>query len=322
MNILCLSRIPSAFQELKKYGINMIVVDSISALMDTLVTIECSGIVLDVKCLMRTNDHHKGLLYEFIDAFPTLRVNSAPDGSSFIPLGDPDTFITKTCAAFKPRSVRKNRRMHVAIPLLLSREQDSELRAAVKTCSIDLSENGMFIFSADDWRIDEHVWVQFMDITDSTPILATVRWVLPWGSGLRYPGIGTTFEKITPKQHDEICDRFLLRSRGPQHSLISELSCLDTFLEEEWPNIVSACKENHKRENLPFKKENGMKNITVKGMHCPKCQSAVTEAMNGLDGISNVDVNLESGLVTFTEEKPVSEDQIKEAIEKIGFDVV
>ena len=64
-----------------------------------------------------------------------------------------------------------------------------------------------------------------------------------------------------------------------------------------------------------------MKNITVKGMHCPKCQSAVTDAMNQLDGVSNVDVNLETGLVTFSEDKPVSEEAIKDAIEKIGFDV-
>ncbi len=321
MNILCLSRVPGAFQTLKEYAINLIMVDSISALMDMLVRIPCSGIILDVKCLMRTNEHHKGLLYEFIDAFPTLRVNSAPDGNSFVPLGDSDAFVTKTCAAFKPRSVRKNRRMHVALPLLLSREQDPEMRNAVKTCSIDLSEKGMFIFSTDEWRIDESAWIQLIDVRDSTPIRARVRWVLPWGTGLRFPGIGIIFDAITPEQHDELCSRFLLRSNDTQRSFISDLSCLDTFLEEEWPELVLVSKENNTSGTIPLQKENGMKSITVKGMHCPKCQSAVTEAMSSLDGIADVDVNLESGLVTFTEEKTVSEEVIKEAIEKIGFDV-
>ena len=64
-----------------------------------------------------------------------------------------------------------------------------------------------------------------------------------------------------------------------------------------------------------------MKTITVKGMHCAKCQSAVTEAMNKLDGVSDVDVNLETGLVTFSEKQPVSDEAIKDAIESIGFDV-
>lgn len=319
MNIICLSRTPDAFHALQTYAINLIMVESIAALMDTLTHTKCSGIILDVKCLMRTNAHYKRLLYEFIDAFPTLRVNSTCNGYGFIPLDDPDKFITHTCANFQERSVRANRRMRVVLPLLLAR--DAAMQDAVKTCSIDLSENGMFIFSTDQWRIDAQAWIQLMDIRDHAPIRTTVRWVQPWGTGLRFPGIGTTFEQITPKQHEELCRKFLLRQSNRQDSFVSELASLTEFIETEWSDNCSSTTTNNEQDHPVAQKETGMKSITVKGMHCPKCQSAVTEAMSKLDGIADVDVNLENGLVTFSEEKPVAPETIKQAIENIGFEV-
>lgn len=320
MNILCLSRSPAAFQTLQRYAVNLTVVDTVSALIESLKRVKCSGIILDVKCLMRTNECDKSMLYELIDAFPTLRVKSDVDGSGFIPLGDPDAFITKACSTFSPRTARKSRRTHMALPLLLARENDPKMRAAVKTCSVDLSESGIFIFSTDDWHIDDHVWIQIMTLQDSTPIHATIRWIQPWGAKLYYPGIGATFTTIKPNQHEELCDEYLLRSSNTQRLFISELSCLNNFIEQEGLGAAPESAAVNTLESFQ-KEENAMKTITVKGMHCPNCQNAVTDAMNQLDGVADVDVNLENGLVTFSEEKPVSDETIKNAIEKIGFEV-
>ena len=166
MNILCLSRSSAAFKELQTYAINLIIVDSIAALMDTLTQVKCSGIILDIKSLMRTQEHHKCLLYEFIDAFPTLRVNSSRDGDSFVPLGDPDEFITRNCATFSPRRVRKDKRLRLQLQLLLARGNDPEMRAAVKTCSIDVSGSGMFVFTSDDWHPEEQAWIRITELAD------------------------------------------------------------------------------------------------------------------------------------------------------------
>jgi copper chaperone len=65
-----------------------------------------------------------------------------------------------------------------------------------------------------------------------------------------------------------------------------------------------------------------MKTITVKGMSCQHCVMAVTKALNGIEGVSAVRVDLESGQATFDETKPVEMASIVAAIRKAGYDVV
>jgi copper chaperone CopZ len=48
---------------------------------------------------------------------------------------------------------------------------------------------------------------------------------------------------------------------------------------------------------------------------------SVTNALESVKGITNVQVDLPTGVVTFEETEPVDEDTIKAAIDKIGFSV-
>ncbi len=59
----------------------------------------------------------------------------------------------------------------------------------------------------------------------------------------------------------------------------------------------------------------------VKGMSCQHCVMSVTKALNQLEGIQNVHVDLGRGEVTFDNTRNVAADRIKEAIEKAGFEV-
>lgn len=61
--------------------------------------------------------------------------------------------------------------------------------------------------------------------------------------------------------------------------------------------------------------------ITVKGMSCNHCKASVEDTMSKLDGVENVNVDLESGKVEYTETSPVELEKIRKAIEKIGFEV-
>lgn len=61
--------------------------------------------------------------------------------------------------------------------------------------------------------------------------------------------------------------------------------------------------------------------VKVKGMSCQHCVKSVTEAMESL-GAKNVSIDLLSGDVTYEEDSPIAADAIKEAIAKIGFEVV
>ena len=62
--------------------------------------------------------------------------------------------------------------------------------------------------------------------------------------------------------------------------------------------------------------------IKIKGMSCNHCVMATTRALNEVDGISNVRVDLEKGEAAFDEASPVDVNMVKEKIKKAGFEVV
>ena len=65
-----------------------------------------------------------------------------------------------------------------------------------------------------------------------------------------------------------------------------------------------------------------MTTIKVKGMSCQHCVGSVTKALSEIEGIADVQVSLEKGEATFNENSPLAEQTIKDAITKIGFEVV
>lgn len=65
-----------------------------------------------------------------------------------------------------------------------------------------------------------------------------------------------------------------------------------------------------------------MATITIKGMSCNHCVMAVTKALNEIDGVKDVNVDLAKAEVTFKEEKPVDMNTVQEKIKKAGYKVV
>ena len=57
-------------------------------------------------------------------------------------------------------------------------------------------------------------------------------------------------------------------------------------------------------------------------MSCQHCVASVTKALSEITGVTDVQVSLEKGEATFKENSPVPEQTIKDAITKIGFEVV
>jgi copper ion binding protein len=61
--------------------------------------------------------------------------------------------------------------------------------------------------------------------------------------------------------------------------------------------------------------------FTVTGMTCGHCVSAVTEEVSQVEGVTAVDVDLESGGLTVTSEAPVDEAAVRAAVEEAGYEV-
>ncbi|MFI6738194.1 heavy-metal-associated domain-containing protein [Nonomuraea sp. NPDC050451] len=60
---------------------------------------------------------------------------------------------------------------------------------------------------------------------------------------------------------------------------------------------------------------------TVKGMTCGHCVSSVKEEVGGVSGVTSVEVDLASGLLTVNSDGPVDAAQIVAAVEEAGYEV-
>ena len=65
-----------------------------------------------------------------------------------------------------------------------------------------------------------------------------------------------------------------------------------------------------------------MTTIKIKGMSCNHCVIAVTRALNEIEGIKNVKVDISKGEACFDEVKTPDMDLVRKAIKKAGYDVV
>ena len=57
------------------------------------------------------------------------------------------------------------------------------------------------------------------------------------------------------------------------------------------------------------------------GMTCQHCVTAVDEALGRVNGVMDVEVDLDSGTATFTEEKPVDMAAVRQAVLDAGYKV-
>ena len=58
---------------------------------------------------------------------------------------------------------------------------------------------------------------------------------------------------------------------------------------------------------------------TVAGMTCEHCVASVTEEISEIDGVSAVDVQLDSGAVTVTSAQPLEQAAVRSAVEEAGY---
>lgn len=64
-----------------------------------------------------------------------------------------------------------------------------------------------------------------------------------------------------------------------------------------------------------------MTKIKVNGMSCNHCVAAVTKALQGIEGLDNIKVDLDKGEATFDETIPVDLKIIKESVSRAGYQV-
>jgi copper chaperone CopZ len=66
----------------------------------------------------------------------------------------------------------------------------------------------------------------------------------------------------------------------------------------------------------------GATTFAVRGMTCAHCQRAVTEEISAVGGVDTVTVDLASGTVTVTADRPVDRADIAAAVDEAGYTLV
>jgi copper chaperone len=61
------------------------------------------------------------------------------------------------------------------------------------------------------------------------------------------------------------------------------------------------------------------RNYTVTGMTCGHCVASVTEEIQEIPGVQDVDVVLDTGAVTVTSDQPLDDAAVKAAVEEAGY---
>jgi copper chaperone len=61
---------------------------------------------------------------------------------------------------------------------------------------------------------------------------------------------------------------------------------------------------------------------TVTGMTCGHCVNAVTTELSAIDGVTGVDVDLETGRAAVTSDQPLDHDAVAAAIDEAGYKLV
>jgi copper chaperone CopZ len=58
---------------------------------------------------------------------------------------------------------------------------------------------------------------------------------------------------------------------------------------------------------------------TVTGLTCGHCVASVTEEISEIDGVTGVVVDLPTGAVTVTSDRPVDDADVRAAVEEAGY---
>lgn len=62
--------------------------------------------------------------------------------------------------------------------------------------------------------------------------------------------------------------------------------------------------------------------FTVAGMTCSHCVMSVTEEVNQIPGVQDVDIELATGRLTVTSESDLDPTRVREAVEEAGYQLI
>lgn len=199
------------------------VVGNLAAAHAALSAKEYHALLVDMVTMVRAPQAGKAEIHDALSLYPVVRLKYEHDraqvqavymGRSGGEQVDLVEFIHVRCPEFKPRRVRRHERTDYHLNVVLAGDALFTPDAAQRTNTLNVSENGCFLYTVWDWPLGAEVWLQVTDLADESPMTGTVVRRVTWGTPGMLPGVGIQFARISPAQVAEI--RVLRRSSAGQ----------------------------------------------------------------------------------------------------------
>lgn len=199
--------------ELFKLGVEVDCIESPEQLRDHMYDSPYNGLLIDVPTMIRAEGSGKNHVTQIMERFPVLRLLYNPEqggirglshGSTVRDNKSLESFVLNECLTFPARSIRKVRRAELVLNVLLANRPDLLGTDAERTVTVNVSEQGCFIYSSREWDAVDPAWIVVNELEDKTPIELQVHWTRVWGQSNRLPGIGTSYASISDAQLAQI----------------------------------------------------------------------------------------------------------------------
>jgi len=188
---------------------------SVHHLHEILSTTSQNGILIDYQFKKSTGQGEQtALLNEAAEAFPVLLLgNISPKNELKTPesrLAQDEKsilyFLNHSCSRFDARVLRTGTRIAANFNVLLSKDLVYTPQRLERTITLNVSEEGCFLFYCPEWRYSTHVWFTISELSNSNPIMGEIMWNIEWGRSMQCPGLGLRFKQIAPEQIQELLE--------------------------------------------------------------------------------------------------------------------
>jgi Tfp pilus assembly protein PilZ len=185
-------------EALENCGVHVFVSTSFQDFSQEICSQSFHGIFLDLPTKIKAVKKNKNYVYGLLENFPIshLRINDDTGEVHCFHVGHESTctltdFIDNECRNFVPRMIRSDVRKEIHFNVRLYKTPDRDIPE--RSVTMNVSKGGCFIFSVEDWKIGDPVWIEIVELPDSYPITGSIRHIVKWGESRRIPGIGVEF---------------------------------------------------------------------------------------------------------------------------------
>lgn len=215
------ARIHAYREVLEQMGVRFIGLADLKAVPVLVSATPVSGIAIDMPVQIKASSRAKMMVEDILSALPSVYINIMPTSQKIKVLtatGTQGIFhnleqFVAVCAGFRGRVVRPKNRIELNLNAIITHPTDEYLDME-RSVTINASTGGCFLFTTRSlYKTGQLININFINIKDNSPIIASVRWLQPWGVANLIPGIGVRFEQITTAQLEELAH--LVKSLEP-----------------------------------------------------------------------------------------------------------